>query len=187
MKSRDKFYVKAIKSKSLQDLKRFMDARPKVKQNICQSHHTYISEIVAASLNDSPKSFWLYIRALHREETDIPTLRTSSRLPAKSECAKANVLNEKFQSVYTDENMQNLPSCKKLFPDMIEVNFDIDGVIKQLQKINPNKANGPDKVPVRILKETAIECGAMFHHLFSQSYQHSTLPSHLTHALVCPV
>ena len=144
MKSRDKLYVKAIRSKSLQDWKRLKDARSKVKQNIYQSHRTYISEIVAASLNDSPKSFWSYIRALYKEETGIPTLRTNSGLPATSDCAKANVLNEQFQSVFTDEDMQNLPSCKKLFPDMTETNFDLDGVIKQLQKINPNKANGPE-------------------------------------------
>ena len=33
------------------------DARSKVRQNIRQIHRTYISEIVAASLNDSPISF----------------------------------------------------------------------------------------------------------------------------------
>ena len=114
MKSRDKLYVKAIKSKSPQDWKRFKDARSKVKQNIRQSHRTYICENVAASLNDSPKSFWRYI-ALHREETGIHTLRTNSRLPATSDCAKANVLNEQFQYVFTDEDIQNLPSCKSCF------------------------------------------------------------------------
>ena len=76
------------------------------------------------------------------------------------------MLNEQFQSVFTDNYMQNLPSCKKLFPDMTEINYDIDVVIKQLQKINPNKANCPDKVLARFLKETTMECGAMFHHLF---------------------
>ena len=68
MKSRDKLYVRAIKSKSPQDLKRFKDARSKVKHNIRQNHRTYISEFVAASLNDSPKSFWSYIGAIHREK-----------------------------------------------------------------------------------------------------------------------
>ena len=29
-----------------------------------------------------------------------------------------------------------------------------------------------------------MQCAAMFHHLFCQSYQHGTLPSHWTHALV---
>ena len=131
MKSRDKLYVKTIKSKSPQDWKTLKDARSKVKQNILPSHRTYISEIVAASLNDSPKSIWSYIRALHREKTGIPTFKTSSGLPATSDCAKANALNEQFQYIFTDEDMQNLPSCKKLFPDMTEINVNIDGVIKQ--------------------------------------------------------
>ena len=48
-------------SKSPQDYKTFKDARSKVKQNIRQSHHTYMYEIVAASLDDSPISFWPYI------------------------------------------------------------------------------------------------------------------------------
>ena len=93
MKSRDKLFFKAIKSESPCDWKRFKDARSKVEQNIHQCHHIYISELVATSLNDSPRSFWSYIRALHREETGIPTLRTSSGLPATSDCAKANVLS----------------------------------------------------------------------------------------------
>ena len=73
-----------------------------------------------------------------------------------------------------------LSSCKKQFPDMTDICFYIDDVIKQLQKINLNKANGPEKIPARFLKETAMECGAMFHHLFYQSYRHGTLPSHWT-------
>ena len=46
----------------------------------------------------------------------------------------AGRLSEQFKSVFTDDDMQNLPFCKKLFPDMTEINFDLDGVIKQLQK-----------------------------------------------------
>ena len=103
-----------------------------MKQNIIQSLCTYISEIVAASLNDHPKSIWPYIGALHREETGIHTLRTSCGLPATSDGAKTNVVNEKFQSVFIDDNIQNLPSCKKWLPDMTEMNFD--GVINQVQK-----------------------------------------------------
>ena len=60
-------------------------------------------------------------------------------------------------------------------------------VLSKNNKKNPNAANGPDKVPARFLKETVMEYGAMYHHLFCQSYQHGTLPSHWTHALVCPI
>ena len=41
---------------------------------------------------------------------------------------------------------------------MPEINFGIDGIITQLQKINPNIANVPDVVPARFLKENALEC-----------------------------
>ena len=98
-----------------------------MKNNICQSRCTYTSKIVAASLNDSSRSFWSYIGALHRE-TGIPTIRTIYGLTATSDCAKANVLNEQFQYVFTDDDMQNLASCENLFPDMTEINFYIDGV-----------------------------------------------------------
>ena len=87
MKLRDKFYVKAIKSKSPRDWKTFNDTRSKVKQNFDQIHCAYMSEIVVACLNDGPKSFWSYIRALRRKETGIPTLRSGSAIPATSACA----------------------------------------------------------------------------------------------------
>ena len=59
--------------------------------------------------------------------------------------------------------ISSLSSCKKLFPDMSEINYSIDAATK----INPNKANGPDIVPAKFIIEKAIECGATSHHLFS--------------------
>ena len=44
---------------------------------------------------------------------------------------------------------------------MTEINLAIDGAIKQLQKINPNKANGQDKVLARLLNKTAMGCEAI--------------------------
>ena len=55
------------------------------------------------------------------------------------------------------------------------------------EKINLIKANVADKVPARFQKETAMKCGAMFHHLFCHSYKYGILPFHWTHALMCPV
>ena len=92
----------------------------------------------------------------------LASLLLEQALPATPDSAKANALNEQFQSVFTDEDMQNLTSCKILFPDMSAINFDIDGVIKQLHKFNTSKTNGLDNTPVRILEENSMECKAMF-------------------------
>ena len=64
------------------------------------------------------------------------------------------MLIEQFQSVFTDDDMQNIPSCKKLILNMTEINLDIDGVIKQLQRIDPIKANDLDEVPTRFPKKS---------------------------------
>ncbi|KAJ8047922.1 hypothetical protein HOLleu_00041 [Holothuria leucospilota] len=60
---------------------------------------------------------------------------------------------------------------------MPDISFSVEGIIKQFKSINPSKASGPDLMPARLLKESAVECGDMFHHLFTQSYQCETLPT----------
>ena len=91
-----------LKDKSSQYWIGLKDARSKVYQNICQIHRTYLSEIVAASLNDSHKFLWSYIRAICGEETGIPTFNTSTCIPTTSDCAKAKALSEQLLSVFTN-------------------------------------------------------------------------------------
>ena len=75
---------------------------------------------------------------------------------------------------------------------MTEINFDLDGVIKQSQKINPNKTNGPDKVPARFLKETATNllnlCCCNLHMCsreFKNSAYNMIVRPHLEYASTC--
>lgn len=187
MNRRDKLYIWAVRSKSPYDWLKFKSARTTAKQAIRNSHRTYVSEIVGEGLKDNPKVFWSYIKALRKEHVGIPTLRTSSGIPATSDHAKANALNDQFCSVFTHEDSTNLPPCTKRIPDMPDISFSVEGIIKQFKSINPNKASGPDLMPARLLKESAVECGDMFHHLFTQSYRCGTLPTSWKRALICPV
>lgn len=163
---RDKLYIKAVKSKNPNDWSRFKQARTLAKEEIRKSHNNYIIDIVGNSLHENPKAFWSYIKALRKEKCGIPTLNTKSGIPATSDTTKANTLNGQFQSVFTDEDTKNIPITSKLYPDMPDITFGVEGVIKQFQNINPSKSSGPDQLPARYLKETAMESGQMFHHLF---------------------
>jgi hypothetical protein len=69
---------------------------------------------------------------------------------------KAEMLNSQFTSVFTTENTTNMPSKgNSPFKPMKDIKIGEKGVEKALNRLNPSKATGPDKVPVRILKETA--------------------------------
>ena len=61
------------------------------------------------------------------------------------------------------------------------------GIAKLVNNINPSKAGGPDKLPARFLKETAIEIVPMYTHIFTQSYKLGQLPTSWKSATICPL
>eukprot|EP00112_Aurelia_sp_Birch-Aquarium-sp1_P023361 Seg693.6 transcript_id=Seg693.6/GoldUCD/mRNA.D3Y31 product="LINE-1 retrotransposable element ORF2 protein" protein_id=Seg693.6/GoldUCD/D3Y31 len=187
MRKREKLYVKYKQTKSAGNWEKFRKFRQEVKKEIRNSHKVYIKDVVGASLKDNPKTFWSYIKSLRKENTGIPTLSTTSKIPASTDLQKANALNEQFMSVFTNENINNIPQQSPKYPSMDNINFGLEGVIKLFSGINPDKASGPDKLPARYLKETATETGKLYHHLFTQSYNKGNLPSAWKHAVVCPV
>ena len=63
----------------------------------------------------------------------------------------------------------------------------IDGVIKQLENLNQNKATGPDELPARVLKETEKQIAPIITQIFQQSYNTGKLPNDWLQALVTPI
>ena len=187
MQKRDRLYVKAMKTRSPETWKRFKDIRTATKEEIRNSRRNYVNTMIGENIKEDPKPFWSYIKALRSENSGTPTLYNKDGIPAATDTSKANTLVEQFTSVFSKENMDNLPPTQKLFPDMPTISFGEEGVEKLLKKINPTKAGGPDGIPARFLKETASEIAAMYTHLFSQSYKEGYPPKSWTHALVCPI
>jgi hypothetical protein len=70
--------------------------------------------------------------------------------------SKAEALNQQFVSVFTEENMTNQPELKgNPSPDISHLEISEEGVKKLLSNVNPKKANGPDNIPNRVLKDCA--------------------------------
>ena len=53
---------------------------------------------------------------------------------------------------------------------MPDINFTTNGISKLLSKINPQKANGPDKIPIRFLKDYADDISKFLKNIFPNSY-----------------
>ena len=138
-------------------------------------------------LKANPKPFWTYIKSLRKENQGIPTLQTPSGILAATNISKANTLVNQFTSVFTKEITETLPNLHSVHPEMPKISFGLEGIAKLLSNINHTKAAGPDKLPARLLKETAHQIAPMYTNLFSQSYQHGLLPDSWTHSTVCPI
>ena len=65
---------------------------------------------------------------------------------------KANILNQQFASVFTEEDMDNLPDLGiSPTPEMNKITINTEGVQNLLQHLKPNKATGPDDIPAKFL------------------------------------
>ena len=56
-----------------------------------------------------------------------------------------------------------------------------------LKNLGSKKANGPDNIPARIIKEVASDIAEVICFLFNQSYSSSELPSDRCKANIAPI
>ena len=100
---------------------------------------------------------------------------------------QAEILNEQFKSVFSQENTTAPPELEgDPFLSMPEVNIEVTGVEKLLQNLNPGKALGPDSVPNSILKLCAKELAPMLTFIFNQSLSLGVLPADWNLADITP-
>ena len=90
---------------------------------------------------------------------------------------KAEVLNEQYQSVFTQENTGTFPDLRESsILSISDITFKIAGIEKLLTGLDTNKSNRPDEIPLRISKEYASEIAHMLTFIMQQSYDTGTLP-----------
>ena len=90
--------------------------------------------------------------------------------------AKSTILNEQFGSVYP-KNLNTMSSMSgRPFPKMEPCTISINGVLKLLRDLNTHKAQGPDTIPFRFLRECAVEIALALTLVFQASVQRGTIP-----------
>ena len=103
-------------------------------------------------MTENPKKFGKYVKSHRQDSVGIPTLTAQGR-HCSSNFGKASILNEFFQSVFTKENVDDMPETAP-FPLLQWGNIivRVSGISKLLSNLNPSKASGPDQIPLYLLK-----------------------------------
>ena len=90
---------------------------------------------------------------------------------------KAEALNEQFNSVYTEEGSIPLPNLDESpYGEIGRLQISISGVLDQLNKLNPSKAQGPDGIPPWFLNTYAAQLAPILHNIFQLSVDSSQVP-----------
>ena len=113
--------------------------------------------------------------------------------PHTDTLSKAEALNKQFKSVFTHEDIENIPTMAtssdtgNSFPIMSDITFSLNGIQQALCNLQVNKASGPDRIPPYILKNCAEEISPVLKVIFTKSFTTGILPKDWLTANICPV
>ena len=128
MKIRKHLYNTAKRTNSEDDL----NAYRKLKNLIInEAHNNYCSRLFDNSFGGRKRQFWKYIRAKRKDTSEISTLIVDG-IACTDTKAKAEALNNYFKSVFTQEDVTNIPNLENPatfedpIPSMPEINFSLE-------------------------------------------------------------
>lgn len=106
--------------------------------------------LLSSLQSSKPKQFWKWINSVKGYRTPLPPLLCDRLIT--EDTAKAEVFNQYFNSVFTDESLSDLSSIKSSLniqsSIITSVDFSPNDVYQELLQLNVSKACGPDLLPL---------------------------------------
>ena len=185
IRKRNLFFTKADHSGDIGDRLKFKQLRNKVVAKLRNAKRDYLSKINPRE----PKEFWKIVKSLDSKENSLPVLK-SGDTTASSDLEKANLLNTTFVNNFNHlvpglslGDISDVPvtDCP------IEFLCTEEEVYELLFNLDAMKANGPDDISAKMLKETALSIAPIVTQLFNISIILGELPNEWKMARVSPI
>ena len=170
-----RLWRKYTKTKGLFDRRNYDRCKNELREltrKLRRDYETMISE----GSKEKPKMFWSYAKSRLKTREQITSLTKPDGTTAKSAKDKAEALNDFFSSVFTVEDIENLPAKPPTICDEVIYSTVITpSIVKEkLEALNPNKSPGHDKwhpfflrsiaeaicIPLSILYRKSLKEGA---------------------------
>ncbi|KAF2349531.1 Reverse transcriptase domain [Trinorchestia longiramus] len=144
---------------------------------------------VAAQDKTNPKSFYKYVNDRRLKRDTIGPLIDSDGSTQTDNKSKAKILNTYFTSVFTHEDLTEIPqphvlNTQEILSDGV---FTVEEVEEQISILNPYKSTGPDGFGTRILKETAEVISEPLTNIFNRSLETGIVPDDWKRANDTPI
>ena len=189
MNKRDRLYAKLKQNRSNSNIKaKFKFYKHTIQKKLRESYNSYIETIITdqkestSEFSRPNKCLFTFIKQQKSDSKEINCLQSNGINHTQS-VDKANILINQFQSLFTKLVPLKLPHLVELvlprkysFPKMPDITITVSGVAKQLSKLNPGKAAGPDNLTSRILKELHNEIASILTDIFDTSLSKGTTP-----------
>ena len=156
----------------------FQRIRNKVRK--ARYHQKRQEREIANEAKSNPKKFWQYVN-----------IRTKTTLGiADVETPQISNLANFFTSVFTKENLDNMPTIPNIGVDegLKEYRIDpLEEVRKKLSKLNPEKSSGLDNLHSKTLKELSKALDKPLQILYQNTLTKRNIPDERKHANITGV
>ena len=181
-------YSRYLQTKEGKDYLEYVKARNTAKLELRKAIRDYEAEI-AKQAKRNPKAFYRYINSKLKTKTGIADLKDTDGKTVVDSDEKADMFNTFFSSVFTNEDLNNLPNSlpSGAYKELNKIVFNEEDVTKLLREVNPNKSPGPDNIHPRVLKECAEVLSAPLYYLFKSSLKAGEIPQDWKDGNISPV
>ena len=106
-------------------------------------------------MKGNPKQFYQYISSKTSKKDPIPDMVDVKGNISTTDSEKSSLLNDYFSSVFTKENVDEIPNFDKRTKstdDIETVEVTEEEMLKLLQNLKADKSPGTDEIHPRLLK-----------------------------------
>jgi Reverse transcriptase (RNA-dependent DNA polymerase)/Endonuclease-reverse transcriptase len=191
MKQRSRAWKKYRQFQSYTSFEEYRKLRNRVNDMVRADGDAYRKRLLAG-FKDRPKRFYGYMRGLQSVKDNISALRRADGTVTGSDKETADELASCFQQMFTKEDIEgrgNQGPATSETPEWqdSDVDFSVQSVLRKLQKINADKAAGPDGVHPMFLKACAASIAEPLSIIFNSSFVSGNIPADWRTASIVPI
>ena len=187
VKKKHEAYKRYLSTREGQDYNYYAKCRNQAKWAVRKAKRQYEKNI-AMQAKTNPKAFYQYANSKLKSRSGIADLVQEDGTLTDSDKEKTEVLNKFFASVFTQEDLSSIPDFQRENIEILEyTEITEKQVLDKLNKLNPNKAQGPDGMHPRFLKESSHAIAKPLTILFNKSLAEKHLPSEWKDGNVSPI
>ena len=143
---------------------------------------------ISRQVKSNPKAFYNYVSSKTKSRDGIPNLKNNDGNLTTNNSEKADLLNEYFSSVFTKEDLNNIPTLSSRTDQILnKVEITSIQMRDKLKSLKPSKSPGPDGIHPRVLRELADVIADPLKQIFDKSLSEGKLPSEWKDAEVRPI
>ena len=195
IRKRDRLFKRAKTNQTEYDWRRWREQRNLTTTMTKQLKQQYIQTQVSTLLENkqNPHKYHQTLRDItgRGQDKTIPPLETTDGQILTDDKDKASLLNDFFaeqSNIHVPDSHSNqLTSQTVPFPSLNSIRVTREEVLRALNTLDPNKSTGPDELPAKILKLTAILIAEPLAKLFNKSLREGIFPASWKLANIKPI